>query len=453
MCAELDEDLEAEWATAGGTGGGSAADLSDTSLAKFEAKVTATQEAKTSRVATITELVASCQELLQELAVAQGEPQHRAPELDAQILGSLDATNNTLVATMRSSTCVGIGASSLANLQARQQQLAALREERAQHLMTMGEKVARLWELLAIDESEQAAFEDSLTGGLSEATIAVGEKELARLEALKGAKMAELVTAKRLEVARLWAATAATDAQQRSFEAYYVTDPERFDDAMLELHDAEVARLERRLETMQPLKQLFEKYESAANARAELEELQKDKDRLKGRNSSKQLKLEEGMGKQIKSLPKVIEKLKKDVAAWELAEGAAFTVLETPWFEHGAPSAAAAAAAGSDSSPSAPAASAAAADSAATTGSSRPCLEAVDAREEAWASRKAGEVAAKKAAKDLDSNSNMLHPAGGSAKGHVRSSLSSKSSMGGGASKASKKNSMNPLQEATNTAS
>jgi len=453
LCAELDEDLEVEWATAGGTTGGSAADLSDQSLAKFEAKVTATQEAKTSRVALVTELVASCQELLLELAVAQGEPQHRAPELDAQIMGSLDAANygGALVATMRSSTCVGIGASSLANLQARQQQLAALREERAQHLMTMGEKVARLWELLAIDESEQAAFEDSLTGGLSEATIAVGEKELTRLEALKGAKMAELVTAKRLEVARLWAATAATDAQQRSFEAYYVTDPERFDDAMLELHDAEVARLERRLETMQPLKQLFEKYESAANARAELEELQKDKDRLKGRNSSKQLKLEEGMGKQIKSLPKVIEKLKKDVAAWELAEGAAFTVLETPWFENSSTAAAAAAATSSDSSPSA-AAPAADSVATATTASSRPCLEAVDAREEAWASRKAGEVAAKKAAKDLDSNI-MLHPAGGSAKAHVRSSLSSKSSMGGGASKAIKKNSMNPLQEATNTTS
>jgi hypothetical protein len=445
LCAELDEDLEAEWAAAGGTPGGGAANLSDASLASFAAKVAATQDAKVSRVATVTELVASCQELLQELAVAAGNPLHRAPELDAQVAGSLDAATGLLAATQRSSTCVGIGASSLANLQARQQQLATLREARALHLMTMGEKVARLWELLAIDEAEQAAFEDSLTGGLSEATIAVGEKELARLEALKVAKMAELIGGKRLEVARLWAATAATALQKNSFAAYHVTNPARFDDALLELHDGEVARLERRLDTMQPLKQLFEKYEAAANARAELEELQKDKDRLKGRNSSKQLKLEESMGKQIKALPKVVEKLKKDVAAWEEAEGAAFTVLEAPWSENGA-------ATGDGATDS----DVAAASAASAAGSCRPCLEAVDAREESWASRKADEVAAKKAAKDLDSGAGgqMLHPPGGG-KAQVRASLSTKALGSGAAGKAAggcKKSSMNPLQEATNTA-
>lgn len=89
-------------------------------------------------------------------------------------------------------------------------------------------------------------------------------------------------------------------------------------------------------------------------ARTELEELQKDKDRLKGRGSAKQLALEEQMAKKIKQLPKIIETLREQTKEWEAAEGTFFCVP--------------------------------AADG--STGGGRPCLDMIDATEDNWGRRK-----------------------------------------------------------------
>lgn len=218
LCGELEDDLEAEWVAAGGTSGGSTSNLSDGALARFGEAVAAKQAAKAVRTANVVELVGQCQELLQELAVevSQGS-------FDQQVMGSLDAQGK-LASVQITPSCVGIGASNLGNLQTRHAELCSLRDERSTYLMEMGEKVAKLWELLGIGEAEQAAFENSLTGGLSEATIQVGEKELARLEALKRTKIVELIAKKRAEVVRLWSETSATEQQRASFTAMAVTD-------------------------------------------------------------------------------------------------------------------------------------------------------------------------------------------------------------------------------------
>ena len=133
--------------------------------------------------------------------------------------------------------------------------------------------------------------------------------------------MVELLNLKRTEIRRLWQETSASSAQIAEFEAFGVNDEAAFTDALLEEHEAMVATLQQRLETMQPLLKLVKKYYEAVEARAQLVEFQKDKERLKGRGAAKQLKLEEQMGKKIKQMPKIIESLTKQVKEWEAANG------------------------------------------------------------------------------------------------------------------------------------
>lgn len=145
----------------------------------------------------------------------------------------------------------------------------------------------------------------------------------------------------------------------------------------MEAHDTEVIALEKRLESMQPLLKLVARYEEAVSARRELEELQKDKDRLKGRHASKQLKVEEGMGKLIKAIPKVIDALKKEVGAWQKAEGVSFCMIPPQPFGD--------------------------VDEVSSVGKmGRPCLEVVEETEERWKSRKDEASAAKKAEKNKE---------------------------------------------------
>ena len=66
------------------------------------------------------------------------------------------------------------------------------------------------------------------------------------------------------------------------FAAMHVTDEALYTDALLEEHEAMVEVLSKRLETMQPLIKLVKKYYEAVEARAQLGEFQKDKERLKG---------------------------------------------------------------------------------------------------------------------------------------------------------------------------
>jgi len=178
--------------------------------------------------------------------------------------------------------------------------------------------------------------------------------------------MIEIIAAKRDEIERLWEATSATSEQRAAFTAMAVANESAFTDEFLDAHDTEIANLEKRLETMQPLLKLVQKYEEAVAARAELKELQKNPDRLKGRGSAAQLKLEEQMAKKIKHLPKIIESLTKQSADWEKAEGVAFTVIDPE------------------------------------TSVGRRCIDVIQEGEERWAQKKSTAAASKKAAKDQE---------------------------------------------------
>jgi hypothetical protein len=361
ICQELEVDAEKEWASCGGANG-SSVDLSDVAFLRFNVKLDELNAKKSVRIDQMTECVAVCQSLLKELGFDAQTP------LERQIKGSLDSTGQ-LTSYLPSEHCVGIGASMLAAVVERQAQLVEERDKRSAYLISLGEKVSKLWELLCIGEAEQIAFEESLSS-MSNATIAAGEKELARLEALKKLKMVEIIGGRRAQIQELWDQTAATAEQRSGFKQFHISNEDSFTDELLELHDQEIAKLLNRYEAMQPLIKLSQKYEEAINLRSELEELQKDKDRLKGRGSAKQLQLEEQMGKKIKQLPKIIESLTKQVTEWEEAEKVEFTMKDE-------------------------------------TGMGRRCLDVVAEIEDSWNKKKEEAAAEKKAGKRPSSSGNM----------------------------------------------
>lgn len=362
ICQELELSAEQEWVSCGGGANGSSEDLSEAAFLRFNAKLEELNVNKTARIEQMTEAVTQVQGLLLELGMEPQSP------LEIQIKSSLDLTGQ-LTSYLPSDKTVGIGASVLEKVVARQNELVAERDTRSEYLMALGEKVSKLWELLSISEVEQVAFEESLTGGLSTATINTGEKELARLEALKKVKMVEIIGNRRSQIETLWDQTAATAEQRSSFKQFKLSDENAFTDELLELHDQEVVKLEHRFEAMQPLFKLSQKYEEAVSLRSDLDELQKDKDRLKGRGSAKQLQLEEQMGKKIKLIPKIIESLTKQVSEWEKSEGVEFTMKDS-------------------------------------TGMGQRCLDVVAETEEAYSKRKEEAAANKKAGKRPSTSSN-----------------------------------------------
>ena len=104
-----------------------------------------------------------------------------------------------------------------------------------------------------------------------------------------------------------------------------------------------------------------------------------------------QLKIEEGMGKQVKQIPKIIDALKKQVKAWEKTESATFFMKPPPVTVNAA----------ADDSMEDP-----------VPAAGRPCLEVIDETEDKWSRRKEQAAEAKKAAKTRERDSGTY---GGSA--------------------------------------
>jgi len=122
---------------------------------------------------------------------------------------------------------------------------------------------------------------------------------------------------------RLWDETSYPNHLREAFAAIRVPE-EGFTDDLLNQHEKHIAVLQQRLSKMQPILKNVKKYEEAYDARAQLEELQKDKDRFKGRNSAAQFKSEEQMNKKGKTIPKLKEQIQKQLKDWLASEDEPF---------------------------------------------------------------------------------------------------------------------------------
>ncbi|KAL7426934.1 hypothetical protein ACHAXH_003641 [Discostella pseudostelligera] len=245
------------------------------------------------------------------------EQQHR-PGGGVQGKSGRGGSNNyTIVNLFESSTCIGIGNSALDRLSSRIAELNGEKRRRRTKLAEMGTIISTLWTMLRISSEEQKAFTMSIRGlGLD--TIRKGEAEIARLEEIKGIMIGKLVREQRSIIEELWEKTNSSASERASFDAYYhIHDDEELTSEILVKHEDYAASLKGKLNKMQPILNLIAKREAILEERIELELLQKDPDRLKGRGATKQLMKEEKMSRRVtKELPKITSVLEETLRMW-----------------------------------------------------------------------------------------------------------------------------------------
>ena len=293
----------------------------------FHTKVAEMKDEVNSRTSAVIVLIKKCKKLMNDL----GYDYQSGSELDRQIAGSLVVSKDDthmLASKFKTETCTGIGANILEELSSKEAELTSEKERREAKLRVMGNEICLLWEKLRVPIEDQTAFEESIQG-LTLETIEKGEAELARVRALKGQMMNQLLDECRERIAQLWEETNSTPEQRSAFAPYFVNDSALFDDDLLEQHEEYTESLEARLEQMKPILRMIERREEILEERMEYEELQKDSDRLKQRGAAltKQLMKEEKMAKRIKrELPKLTAMLHSKLLTWKEEHGEQFLV-------------------------------------------------------------------------------------------------------------------------------
>ncbi|KAL3815336.1 hypothetical protein ACHAXA_002120 [Cyclostephanos tholiformis] len=303
------------------------------------------EEAVSTRVRAVVSLLFDCQCLIRELEILPSdEDSVGRSEDDFKIMNSLqpieecsaesedkgsnrlnggfsagrnESKNYTIVSLFESSSCIGISNSALERITSRIAELNGEKRRRRVKLGEMGQVISALWTMLRVTEEEQRMFTASIRG-LGMDTIRKGEVEIARLNELKKAMIGQLVRDQRVAIEELWCKTESSESERASFDSYFrIQDEEQLTSEVLVKHEEYVSSLKAKLRKMQPILDLIAKREAIVEERIELELLQKDPDRLKGRGATKQLMKEEKMSRRVtKELPKITSILEETLRQW-----------------------------------------------------------------------------------------------------------------------------------------
>lgn len=299
-------------------------DLTAERREEFHRKVDEMKDEIATRSGAVIQLLQDCQQLMRDLRI---DTERSGNELDRQIAGSLVRSKDgsfILASKFKSETCTGIGATVLDTLSTRLAELSDEKRERKAKLQAMGSDIAVLWEKLRVSEDDQKAFTESVQGlGLD--TLQKGQAELTRLEELKSRMMVDLVQESKNSIAALWEETNTPTEQRAAFGPYH--EKGQPTDELLDQLDDYVGVLQVRLEQMRPILRIIERREEILKERMEIEQLQKNPDRLKQRGAAltKALMREEKMAKRIKfELPKLTVTLDSKLREWKKEHGEDF---------------------------------------------------------------------------------------------------------------------------------
>ncbi|KAL7484906.1 hypothetical protein ACHAW6_010525 [Cyclotella cf. meneghiniana] len=310
-------------------------DLTEETREKFRAKALELEESVASRTKAVVSLTLECQNLMRELEI-DSESSENLFGGEPEIMNSLQSTGHeekddlhyhvrqnrtsdkyTIVSLFETPTCLGIGKSALDRLTTRLTELNGEKRRRRSILAEMGQAIQALWAMLRVPPEEQKAFTDSIRG-LSMDTIRKGERELDRLHELKVVMIGRLIRDQRKKIEVLWEQTNASSVEKASFDEYFhVYDDDKLTDKLLAKHEEYALTLNTKLQKMQPILDLIAKREAIVSERFDLEMLQKDPERLKGRFATKQLMKEEKMTRRVqKELPRITSMLEKALLEW-----------------------------------------------------------------------------------------------------------------------------------------
>ncbi|KAG9596930.1 hypothetical protein KCV01_g9318, partial [Aureobasidium melanogenum] len=224
---------------------------------------------------------------------------------------------------------LGLHLEDLNRLKSKKEKLLAEKRSREVRLEELKEAIETLWDKLGVEESERKPFLASNRGcGLR--AMNEFEDELARLNELKRQNLHLFVEDARFKLQELWDGLYFSEEEMLEFTPAF---SDVYSDALLEAHEAEIARLEALREQRAPTLAMVEKYRSLVKDRDDLAASSQDASRLmlRGQKGEKRdptrLLREEKMRKRIaKELPKVESDLRQILEEWEEEYGRPFLV-------------------------------------------------------------------------------------------------------------------------------
>ncbi|XP_065353031.1 protein regulator of cytokinesis 1-like isoform X2 [Cloeon dipterum] len=180
-------------------------------------------------------------------------------------------------------------------------------------------KLANLWDRLEVDPMVRTIFLENYPG-IRKTTRKELRNEITRCEELKKQNLERFTLRMRDELLGLWEQCHMSEEERAAFEPFRSLD---FTEELLELHEAEVKRLEMYFADNREIFDLLSKRAELWDRMCQLEHAATDSNRLNNRGG--QLLKEEKERKQIqKELPKVEERVKKLIHAREEANGEPF---------------------------------------------------------------------------------------------------------------------------------
>ncbi|KAG0326374.1 hypothetical protein BGZ99_009614 [Dissophora globulifera] len=200
-----------------------------------------------------------------------------------------------------------------------------LEDERSKREVLVKEHLAditRLWDKLRIEEDEREEFMMSNIG-LTMDIIRTFKAELSRLEELKSEKLQEFIMDERDTLYELWDKLYYSSEQRESFSPVF---DDNFTDGNLEVHEAEVARLNLEVQETEHILNAIEQYRRMLDDIRNFEITSMDAQRLFHRDPGRLLREEKFRKRIAKEFPKVESELEGALYQWQQAKGRPFLV-------------------------------------------------------------------------------------------------------------------------------
>jgi len=184
------------------------------------------------------------------------------------------------------------------------------------------EKIDSLYERLELDKGEKVMFL-SQNEGHSPSILHKLHLEIARLEEIKKANIEKFVTKLRNDLHKCWNDCFYSTQQRNSFEPLHCVE---FTEELLELHEAELAKLKAYFEDNKELLIRVGQRQEVWKKAMELERRAKDPSRLMNARGNSLLMEEKERNKVNKTLPRLEQELEELIADWEKQHGRTFLV-------------------------------------------------------------------------------------------------------------------------------
>lgn len=192
------------------------------------------------------------------------------------------------------------------------------------------EKLTSLWKKLSIDPSEQEAVRRVIED-CKPSTLEYMQTKIGELEELKRQNIGTFIAKLRPEIEEWWEKCCISEEKVASFADKYFTI-EKVDDEVLEIHEAELERLQKFYCENESIFVKCNKWKEFIHRLNELEIKSKDPNRFNNRGGA--LLQEEKERKQlVKGIPKLENELKQLAKAWSMKQvhdGQIFTIYGKP---------------------------------------------------------------------------------------------------------------------------